>query len=86
MLESDSDNRVSSRGNSTNGQDIVKNPGKSTITKIGTDASRPKVNGVTGPGHVYSDVSDTEIDTITTGELPGQSFHVKWTKFSKVGT
>ena len=31
-----------------------------------------KVYGVTGPGHVYSDESDTETDTIHTGELPGK--------------
>ena len=72
MLESDGDNTVNNHVSSTLGDYMVNNPGRSKVTKIGTDASCPKVNSITGPGHMYSDKSDTEIDTITTEELPGQ--------------
>ena len=69
MLESNVDKN---RGNSTFGDDTVNNPGRSTVTKIGTDTSCPQFDGVTDPGYVYSDESNVEIDIITTGQLPSQ--------------
>lgn len=48
------------------------NPGRSNVTKIGTDPFCPKVNSIIGPGYVYSDESDTEIDTISKEKFPGQ--------------
>lgn len=48
------------------------NPGRSNVTKIGTDPFCPKVNSIIGPGYVYSDESDREIDTISKEKFPGQ--------------
>ena len=71
MLQSDGNNTVNDRDSSSIDDDTVNNPGKSTVIKISTDASRSKVNDDTCPGYVFRE-SDAEIDAITTGELPGQ--------------
>ena len=53
MLEYDGDNTVNNRDSSSTDDDAVNNPGGSTVIKIGTDASHSKVNGDTGPGHIF---------------------------------
>lgn len=55
MLESDGNNTVNDRDSSSIDDDTVNNPGRSTVIKISTDASRSKVNDDTCPGHTYSE-------------------------------
>ena len=71
MLKCDGDNTVNNHLSFTLILTDL-NPGRSNVTKIGTDPFCPKVNSIIGPGYVYSDESDTETDTISKEKLPGQ--------------
>ena len=55
MLQSDGNNTVNDRDSSSIDDDKVNNPGRSTVIKISTDASRSKVNDDTCPGHTCSE-------------------------------
>ena len=60
MLKSDGDNTVNNHGSCTIGNDTLNNPGRFTVSKIGTFASCPIFNSIIGHGHMLLYESDID--------------------------